>query len=905
MKTQDARWTRIRDLFSQAVDLTPEQRNRFLDERCGDDSELRVELNALLDSDAGHSISPITGAIGSAIEATTREHRKELLGSIIGPYRLSSVIGHGGAGTVYLGERVDRQYSAKVAIKIVEGAALSAEIGRRFRAERQILANLNHPNIARLLDAGETEQGYPYLVMEYVHGEPIDQYCDKQKLGLEQRIELLLKVCEAIRYAHQNLTVHRDIKPANILVGPDGTPKLLDFGIAKLLDTTAMAADLQLTRMNDRVLTPEYASPEQILGNNVTTATDVYSLGVVLYELLTGLRPYKVSATNQLELERTICITDPTTPSTAVKQALKSINDDPPPTRNIHAISEARNITPMRLRANLEGDLDSILLKSLRKELEYRYSTIDQFVTDLQCFLNREPVAARQGNWVYYAQRFTRKHAFGVTVTAGFIVVLAVALAVTIKQATQIAQERDNATREKQTSDAVASFMTNVFVAADPFVAQGKEATARDLLDSATKGIGDNLTQEPAVKARLLEAMGNTYSRQGQPDQGAALLEQAIEIRKRIDGEDNPALAPSFIKLGRIQVSRNAFSDAEKSLNTAIRMLERDKKTQTPEYADALLRLATVERQKNNFAKSFEYFERSLALHRLIYGSNHSETAMVLSSYASAKSWASEYADSERLAREAVDTYRMTLPETHPDRISAEASLGALLMRNGHLTEAAPILEGALLAQQRIFGVDSSRTIESVRTLVDLRRAQGRLNDAEHLARTALAISIKSSGDRNSNTAQSRDKLGVVLWQQGKYKSAEIEFRSALDIYHETLADDNLFIATSEHFLGEALLGQKRTQEAIATLTIALNRLERLRSAKWRIARTESTLGHAYALIGNQTEAKRLLERSYQVLSQTPGVTADAISLARDRTDSFYVRTNNSGSLTKLRQSQR
>ncbi len=901
MKTQDARWTRIRDLFSQAVDLTKEQRARFLDERCSDDPDLRGELNALLDSDAGHSISPITGAIGTAIESTTREHRKELLGSIIGPYRLTSVIGHGGAGTVYLGERVDRQYSAQVAIKIVEGAALSAEIGRRFKAERQILANLNHPRIARLLDAGETDQGYPYLVMEYVHGEPIDVYCDKQKLNLEARIKLLLKVCEAVRYAHQNLTVHRDIKPANILVGPDGNPKLLDFGIAKLLDTSALAADLALTRVNDRVLTPEYASPEQILGNTVTTATDVYSLGVVLYELLTGLRPYKVSAANQLELERTICVTDATTPSTAVKQALRAIGSDPPPTRNIHEIAAVRCITPMRLRSRLEGDLDAILLRALRKELDYRYSTIDQFAGDLQSYLAREPVKARQGNWFYYAQRFTRKHVFGVTVTAGFVITLSVALLVTINQAKTIAVERDNANREKQTSDTVANFMTDVFTSADPFVTQGKEVSARDLLDNATKNIGNDLAQQPAVKARLLETMGQTYSRQGQDEKGIALLEGALNIRKQTEGVDNPDLAPTLLKLGKANLQRFDIAAAETSLQAARRMLERAGKTRTTDYAETLLRLAETEKQRSNFANSYSLYKMAIPLYRQLYGAKHSETAMALYSYGNAEIWGSDYRGAEPLLREAVDIYRLTKSELHPDRIAAESQLGIALLRNGHIDQAAPLLEGSYRSYQEIFGKRSSKLIEHLLNLIDLRRDQRDLAGAERYAREALAIGIESAGERTIITAQTRDRLAITLWQQGQFEEAEQQLRLALDEYSATVSADSLFVASSEHNLAEVLLATNRAREAVAQLSITLARLKRLNAVPWRIARSENTLGQALLALGKPQQAGPYLERSYQILSTTLGVTPDVVLLARERLDTFYAHTGQNQKLLGLR----
>src|SRR5687767_11847846 len=276
-KIVDERWERLQDLFSRAVGLPESEREAFVSAETGNDKDLRDELLELLACDTGRSTGPLTHALGAAIDATTRDRRKALVGRVVGNYKLVSILGHGGTGTVYLGERADRQYSAQVAVKIVDNATIHGDLGMRFRAERQILASLNHTNIARLLDAGETSDGQPYLVMEYVHGEPVDRFCDRAQLDLRARLELFLQICAAVQYAHQNLIVHRDLKPANILVTAEGAPKLLDFGIAKLLDVgNDAAAALALTRLNDRLLTPEYASPEQILGRAVTTASDVY-----------------------------------------------------------------------------------------------------------------------------------------------------------------------------------------------------------------------------------------------------------------------------------------------------------------------------------------------------------------------------------------------------------------------------------------------------------------------------------------------------------------------------------------------------------------------------------------------------------------------------------------------------
>ena len=291
--------------------------------------------------DIARAAGPQSRAINGMTADIPRDRSRSMIGSNAGSYSLVSVLGRGGAGTVYLGERADQQYSAKVAIKIVDYAAVQTSLGVRFRAERQILANLNHPNIASLLDAGETDDGQAYLVMEYVDGEAVDRFCDGQRLDIRARLRLFLDICAAVQYAHQNLIVHRDLKPGNILVTAEGVPKLLDFGIAKLLDTGDFRELTQLTQHNDRLLTPEYASPEQVLGQAVTTASDVYSLGVVLYQLLCGLRPYDVpNSASRLELERTISVSDPARPSAAVSRAMDSGSPEGQP--SIQAIAEVR-----------------------------------------------------------------------------------------------------------------------------------------------------------------------------------------------------------------------------------------------------------------------------------------------------------------------------------------------------------------------------------------------------------------------------------------------------------------------------------------------------------------------------------------------------------------------------------
>jgi len=878
---------RIRDLFEKAVEMPTEMRELFIDQNCGDDDGLRDEIKSLLASDVAHrsdvSRGPLTGAIGAAVDATTKSRREELLGSTIGPYRLTQVLGHGGAGTVYLGERADRQYSAQVAVKVVEGAALNAEIGRRFKAERQILASLNHQNIARLIDAGETQDGYPYLVMEYVHGEPIDKYCDRKKLNVEERIDLMLKVCGAIQYAHQNLIVHRDIKPGNILVMPDGTPKLLDFGIAKLLDTSDAAAAMALTRMNDRVLTPEYASPEQILGQTITTASDVYSLGMVLFELLTGLRPYKISTSSQLELERTICVIDSSRASTVVRQALTRVASETPHSRDIYTIAESRQITPMRLRARLNGDLDAILARALRKEAVHRYNSVEQFSDDLRRHLAREPVQARQGNWAYYMQRFARRHTFGVAAGTGFVVLITAALVVVSMQSKRIAEERDAANRERQTSEAVASFMTNVFDAADPFSVQDKEVTAKELLDNAAERIRNDLNQEPAVKARLLEQIGRSYEHQGYAQLGVGLLEESLKIKEQQLGTNDPSLAATLQYLGNLQLDQGSLDSSRASFKRARSILQLNSLENSAAYATLLSDSGKLELNANNLEVAASLLNEAIPLLQATFAKDHTLVGTALTRLARVRIWHRNFQDAEPLAREAVRIQSSRLPELHPESVLAISALGESLLGQGKASEAAPYIEKALENSTRIYGSDSSRLTFNLQLIIDLRRAQNRLPEAAQFAQDALDVSLRRYGDNNQYTAYTRTTLGIIEWQLGNYAKAESELRRAIEIYGNSLPPTHAYVTAAEYYLAEALLAQRKYDETIALSRLTLEKLAAAKEPATRVARSQSTLGQALLARNQVRDGRQLLENSYQILSLSPSANTPALKLTRER----------------------
>ena len=413
-----ARWQQVKEVLGATLDRRPSDRSSFLAEACGADSELRAEVESLLAShedageflDAPPSMSPIAARVACG---------EEMVGATIGRYRLVSRIGHGGMGTVYKAVRADDEFQHQVAIKLISRGMDTDFIISRFRHERQILASLEHPNIARLLDGGATEDGLPYFVMEYIEGNTLQDWCDQHRLSITERLKLFRKICQAVHYAHQNLIVHRDLKPTNILVNSEGVPKLLDFGIAKLLSAEVVPDKPDPTLTMHRMMTPDYASPEQVRGEKITTSSDIYSLGVILYELLTGHRPYRVATQAPREIEEIICQREPEKPSTAVKkiEQVKGVRVTPA------LVSETREGTPERLRRRLRGDLDNIVLMAMRKEPERRYISVSQFSEDIRRHLDGFAVSARSDTFGYRASKFVKRHR--AWVSAGALAILA------------------------------------------------------------------------------------------------------------------------------------------------------------------------------------------------------------------------------------------------------------------------------------------------------------------------------------------------------------------------------------------------------------------------------------------------------------------------------------------------
>ena len=577
------KWQQIKDVFQSAIELEKNQRNSFLDEACRGNLELRNEVERLigLHDKAGDFIeTPAADSTLSLPIDFLERQTASVIGRRIGPYKVMREVGQGGMGAVYLAVRADDQYQKRVAIKLIKDGADSTSIVRRFRNERQILASLDHSGIAKLLDGGTTEDGLPYFVMDYIEGEPIDEYCDKRKLTTVERLKLFRTVCSAVQYAHQNLVVHRDIKPSNILITAEGVPKLLDFGIAKVMNPELAPSAMELTMTGLAPLTPAYASPEQVRGGPITTVSDVYSLGVVLYRLLTGHAPYRFKSHDPAEIVQVICQEEPQKPSTAVgqRQTIPVSDDEPAITLTPEFVSRTREGEPEKLRRKLEGDLDNIVLMAIRKEPQRRYASVDQFSEDIRRHLEGLPVIARRDTFGYRSAKFVKRNRAGVIAATLIIVSLIAGLITTLWQARIARAERAEAElRFNDVRRLANSFLFEFHDAIEnlPGSTPASELVVKralEYLDSlAQKSSGDPSLQRELATAyqRVADIQGNQYSAHRGDTEGALInYRKALAIRETLvavrpnDTEARRELAESCDKLGDISELKGDLSGA-------------------------------------------------------------------------------------------------------------------------------------------------------------------------------------------------------------------------------------------------------------------------------------------------------------------------------------------------------
>jgi len=879
-----ARWLEIQSLFEQLIDEGAGDRTARLASVCGDDAELRSSVESLLNSDARRE-DALLHAIGEAAESLLEDHRDRLIGTRVGPYRVVSILGHGGMSTVYRGERDDSQYQQTVAIKVLQHATLHPRLRSRLHSERHILATLDHPSIARLIDSGDLEDGTPYLVMEHVDGESIDTYCDSRTLFVRERLELFVKVCAAVQYAHRNLVVHRDIKSSNIFVTVDGTPKLLDFGIAKLLAPESLSHTLPVTRLQERILTPENAAPEQVLGRPITTATDIYSLGVLLYQLLTGRSPYRLLSYSQLQLERAICMDDPARPSQMVIAKLNGEKD-----ADRSRISDRRGLSPQRLRARLSGDLDAIVAMAMRKEPDRRYPSVEALADDLNRHLLGQPVRARHGDWRYNAAKFLRRHLLPVAAVAAAFLGLALFAGVMFWQNHRIEMARHATAQERDRAQQVSAFLVDVFSQADPFKAQGKEPTAKDLLDRGAEKISGNVSLHPEVRAQLLESIGLAYRRQGLSERAIPLFEQAVAIRREERPLDNGHIAVALANLARALTDAGHLISAEADLQQAVDLSERGGESRSIETADILVQFGSFALDaKSDPDRASQLFSKALNIYRSAIGGQNLQVAATLNGLADAAVWKSDYSLAEHYEREALSIFQETVSRNHPDNAVALATLGSILTQRGKYVEAEQVLNEALQIERTVFGADNSRIVATEADLGTLYDREGDTTRAIGATQTALKITQNRLGPNHYLSGYYLDALANLFLKANDLPTAEADARQALAVYASSLPARHLYVASTHQVLGEVLLRRGSLAAAEVELREALDMTVGLAGAEsWRTARSEASLGWALIQRDKAVEGEPMLLAARSKLLTTVGPQHPATQQATARLVEYY-----------------
>jgi len=852
---QLSRWNRIKSLFEELIATAEEERAAHLERTCADDPELRSSVEALLASDQGRT-DPLQDAIGHAAESLMEDHRDRLLGTRIGPYRVVSVLGQGGMSTVYRGERDEAQYRQTVAIKVLERATLHPRLRSRLNSERHILATLDHPSIARLIDSGELADGTPYLIMEYVDGESIDAYCDGRALGVRERLELFIQVAAAVQYAHRNLVVHRDIKSSNIIINGEGATKLLDFGIAKLLAPESLSHTLPVTRLQERMLTPENAAPEQVLGRPITTATDIYALGVLLYRLLTGRSPYRLLSYSQLQLERAICMDEPMRPS---QMAGSKVNGETTAERS--RIAERRGLTPQSLRARLSGDLDAIVAMAMRKEPDRRYPSVEALADDLQRHLSGRPVRARQGDWRYRTAKFMRRHLLAVAAVAAVFVGLALFAGMTLWQNHRIALARDAAAQERDRAQQVSAFLVDVFSQADPFNSRGREPTARDILDRGAAKISGNMSLQPEVRAELLESIGLAYRHQGLSERAIPLFERAVAIRRQENPLDYGRIAAALANLARALTDAGHVISAETFLEQAVSLSERSGAAQSTQTADILVQFGFFALDaKSDPSRAALLFDKALEIYRASADGQSLQVAAALNGLASAAIWNADYARAEGYQRDALGIFEAMAGRNYPDTAVALANLGYILIQREKYGEAQQVLNEVLQIERDVFGADNQR-IAAIEA--DLGILYDRRGDTP-LAIEATKIALKITGDRlgpkHYLTGYYLDALANLYLEAGDLPSAESDARQALAVYEQSLPARHLYVAATRQVLGEILLRRGLPAAAESELRTALDiNVALAGQGSWRTARSEASLGWTLIESGRAAQGEPML----------------------------------------------
>jgi serine/threonine-protein kinase len=807
-----ARLHRIQGLFLEAADLPETERRPFLETACGDDDALRAEVLAMLREDA-HGGSLLDGDLSQVARNILSEFPDSHLPKELGPYRLLRMLGEGGMGVVFLAERTD--LGSLVAIKILRDAWLSPARRERFATEQRTLAQLNHPSIARLYDADTLPDGTPWFVMEYVEGVPITEYCRVQDGSIEQRLRLFRSVCEAVQYAHGHAIIHRDLKPSNILVRSDGAIGQLDFGISKQLDDLGQA--VEQTRTELRLMTPAYAAPEQLRGERVGVFTDVYALGVILYELLAGCAPFDLANRTPAEAERIIVEQEPVKPSVAARQ-----------------------------RASAWADLDVLCLTAMRKDAERRYRSTEALIRDIDHYLAGEPLEARPDTWRYRLGKFVRRNRRAVTAAA---LATAAVAALIVFFTDRLATTRNTAVAAVARMERVQQFMLNLFSAGDKSAGPAEGLKAVTLIDRGIKE-AQALQGEPELQAELYLTLGGIEQKLGNLPQADMLLSAALAPRNpeslgtestvafgllrvdqaRLDDaerliregltnatkarpRDDRAIAKATAALGKVLEAKGSYDKAIPVLEEAVK-LESGPRSNPLDTAATLKELADTQFYAGHYDICDNLTQRALAIHRQVLGGKHPLVADDLINLGAVQFERGHYVEAERWYRQALDINESWYGHDHPETASTLSMLGRSLVFQHRYDEAVNLVEQALAIQERVYGASHPKVANVLNELGTVALQRDKFEEAASRFQRMVDIYKAAYGEHHYLYALALSNLASVYLAQKDYARAEQMFREVIRRYAETLSPNHQFRAIAQIKLGRALTGEKRYAEA-------------------------------------------------------------------------------------------
>jgi serine/threonine protein kinase/Tfp pilus assembly protein PilF len=904
---------RVLYLFEQASALPRDRRAAFLDGACAGEATLREEVESLLaaQESAGDFLGAIT--IDDARTKTIAPPSTVAIGTRIGRYRLVSLLGEGGFGIVYHA-RQEGPVRRDVALKLVKPGMDSRQVLARFAAERQALAILDHPHIARVYDAGTTDIGRPYFVMEYVPGKPITQFCDDNRLSISERLLLFVQACDAIGHAHTKAIIHRDVKASNVLAYMhDGKPtvKVIDFGIAKALRGDRLTDASFNTEGGLVIGTYDSMSPEQAEGSpDIDTRTDVYSLGVLLYELLSGAKPFDhdvLARGADDEIRRLIREVDPPPPSTR----LGALGADG--TR----LARLRQSELQTLTRQLRGELEWIPLKAMRKERARRYASPQQLADDIQNYLDGKPLLAGPESRAYRLRKLATRHRSVVVAISTIAVVIVGGIATTSWQAWRatLAEHRATAngieaTKQAQAAkqqaaiaDAVNGFQADMLASADPNQLMGDKVTVLDAISGAQKALdAGKLTGQPLVEAAVRTTIGRTLRSLGRLDLAAPNLQRALELRRRELPDRDPEIAESLCMLGELLHDQGKLSEAEPLLRDALRYRRDVLPAGHTAIADSLNSLAGLLQGQGRLAEAEPLFVEALEVRRKSLPAAHPDVAQSLNNLGLLRCDQGNFADAEPLLRGAIVIWRESLSPNHPVIANALNNLGTALQEQGRFSDAEPLLREALDVRRRALPSVHPAIANSLTNLASLLQDQGKLSEAEPLYREALDIARRALPPGHRDVGTSMNNLARLLQERGQLVEAELLFRGSIDVYRRALPGGHPDLATSINNLAKVLEDEGAFDEAEALHREALSmRRQAFRSGHPDIAQSLSNLGALLNARGRVAEAEPLLREALQFRRDNFGPRAAPTTRTATALATLLDRTNRSPEAAALR----